>query len=149
MGEPTRAYRGLVTAMNTQDVNAVAALLAADVNYREIALAWDMHNRAEYRRRAAAWFDNIESRFEIRESFESGNRGCSRWSFAGRVKSPVPGLIGTDAVGRKFRLDGVSTYAVDQRGLLIEVWDFWNLTTLLDQVTAADAPATDPLSEPK
>ncbi|MFI7103261.1 nuclear transport factor 2 family protein [Streptomyces sp. NPDC050161] len=101
--------------MNTQDVNAVSALLAEDVNYREIALAWDMHNREECRRRAAAWFDNIESRFEIRESFESGNRVCSRWIFVGRVKPSAPGLIGADAAGREFRLDGVSTYAVDQQ----------------------------------
>ncbi len=126
-----------IAAWNAHDADALAAYLAPDAVYEDLALGERMTGRDAIRAWVAGIVDRLSSDygFETHRFFEAGDRYTAEWTMRGTHDRSGPRLAAT---GKPFEIRGASVGRTVS-GLIAENRDYWSLLTLLTQVGAAPA----------
>ena len=126
-------------AWNSHDGAKVAAFMAPDATYEDLALGV-IH---EGREAIKAFVDEAEQfskdyTFTSVSEQASGDRYAFEWEMAGTNTGEGGGLPATN---KSYRIRGVSIGRLDPDGKIEENRDYWNMVDYLTQVGLLPAPA--------
>jgi steroid delta-isomerase-like uncharacterized protein len=126
-------------AWNSHDGAKVAAFMAQDATYEDLALGVVHDGREAIK----AFVDEAEQfskdyRFTSVSEQASGDRYAFEWEMAGTNTGEGGGLPATN---KSYRIRGVSIGRLDPDGKITENRDYWNMADYLTQVGLLPAPA--------
>jgi steroid delta-isomerase-like uncharacterized protein len=122
-------------AWNAHDPDGVAAVFALDTVVREAGRPGEARGRAAVRERAAALLTAFpDLRLERIELVVDGDRHADRWVLTGTHEGS---LFGVPPTGRRVRVEGATFTRLGADGLVVEDVHFYDLSTLLAQLTEA------------
>jgi steroid delta-isomerase-like uncharacterized protein len=125
-------------AWNSHNGERVAAFMAEDVSYEDLALGQVHEGRA-----AIIGFVQASEEFSKDHKFEfvseqtSGDRYALEWEMVGTNTGDAGGLPATN---KPFRIRGVSVGTLDPDGKIKHNRDYWNMADYLMQVGVLPTP---------
>lgn len=126
-------------AWNSHDGAQVAAFMAEDVTYEDLAGGATYHGRNEvagYVAATHAW--SADYRFVTVTTQSSGARYAIEWEMLG---TDTGGSGGVPPTGRPYRIRGVSVGRLDASGAIASNRDYFNLADYLAQVGLFTPPS--------
>ena len=116
----------MLGAWNSQDGNRLAALMAQDGTYEDVAVGQTMDRESIVDLIARTHTLSSDHRLEWMAKQRSGNDYAAEWLMSGINDGPAPEL-GLEATGKPFAVRGASVGQLDERGLIKVHRDYWNL----------------------
>ena len=126
-------------AWNTHDGGPVAAFMAADVDYEDLAGGARYQGRDEVARYVEAthvW--SSDYRFVVVTAQSSGDRYAIEWEMLGTNTGDLGGIAPT---GKPYRIRGVSVGRLNGAGEIASNRDYFNVADYLTQVGLFTPPA--------
>ena len=118
-------------AWNSHDANKLLPLFTDDCIYEDVALGVVNHGKKELTAFANSVFaDFPDWKFEVKSVFQAGNWVGSEWVMLGTNSH---GFMGMPATGKTYSVRGTSIAQL-HNGKISRNSDYWNITTLLQQV---------------
>jgi steroid delta-isomerase-like uncharacterized protein len=128
-----------IDAWNAHDGAGVAAHMAEDGVYTDVALGESHTGRADIR----DWINGMATQFSsdyrfVTTSFQqSGSAYAAEWTMTGTHDGPAGPLPPT---GKAFTILGVSIGTLDSGGRIARNTDYWDMASFLGQVGMLPAP---------
>jgi steroid delta-isomerase-like uncharacterized protein len=127
-------------AWNNHDGSTVAAFMAEDATYEDLALGVVHEGREAIKRFVdeAEQFSKDYAFTSVSEQ-QSGDRYAMEWEMFGTNTGEAGGLPATN---KPYRIRGVSIGRLDPEGKILQNRDYWNMADYLVQVGILPAPGT-------
>jgi steroid delta-isomerase-like uncharacterized protein len=123
----------VVSAWNGNDAGAVASLHAPDSTVTDTGIAPPARGSDQILARAQMYIDGIGD-LEVVPSVTTGSAEFVAYEW--RVKGFHAGpLMGASATGRPIDVPGTTMFELDSDGLIFAERLYWNLATLIDQIS--------------
>lgn len=131
-------YDRYLDAWNSRDGVQVAAFMADNVTYEDLALGVSHQGRdavVDFVKETAAFSSDYA--FSPVSAQQDGSSYCLEWEMAGTNDGPAAGLPATN---KPYRIRGVSVGILDEEGLITRNRDYWNMADYLTQVGILPPP---------
>ena len=136
-------FNELLAAWNSHDGSLIAALMADDGAYEDVAVgeALDRASIVDF----VARTHTLSSDYVIEwlSTQRSGNSYAAEWIMSGTNDGPAVAL-GLPPTGRPWEIRGASVGQLDDEGRIRLHRDYWNLAGLLVQLGALPPPTPAP-----
>jgi steroid delta-isomerase-like uncharacterized protein len=128
---PVDVARSAFAAWNAHDVEQILTLNTSDVVLESDTNPAPVRGHDELRRFAQAYLTAFpDLRFDVEESFASGDRVASRWTATGTHRGEFRGV---PATGRAVTIHGCTVNQV-RDGKTARAWTYWDSATLMRQL---------------
>jgi steroid delta-isomerase-like uncharacterized protein len=127
-GKPKGSFiEQALSAWSTHDPDKVIEFYNDDVVYEDVAFGEVNHGKAELRKFAAEFFQEVpDLKLEVVSSSTYNDRGFVEWVFSGTDK-------GIYKTGKKFSVRGASVFQM-RAGKCSSNKDYYNVATIMQQV---------------
>ena len=127
-----------LNAWNSHDGAQVAAFMAADATYEDVALGQTHKGQEEIANFVGetAEFSN-DYRFVSVSEQQSSDRYALEWEMSGTHTGPAGPIPATD---KTYRIRGISVGRLDADGKIKENRDYWNMADFLVQIGILPPP---------
>jgi len=131
-----------LAAWNRGDAEGIAALVAEDVIWRDVALGMPLHGRAALQAAAQAYMTAFpDLHIEVTSSTLDGARLVQEWTVTGTQRGELMGMAPT---GRWTESYGAVITTFDDDAVMIEGALYWNPLAMLQQLGLAPMPEPAP-----
>ncbi|MFE4515879.1 nuclear transport factor 2 family protein [Kitasatospora sp. NPDC056783] len=130
-------FRTWATSLCTNDIDAYLSCFADDLRLEDIALESVVQDKAVLRGDVRAWFDAFHDEQLTLDGYLVGQDDeiGTKWTLSATVVGHFPRLTEHAVMGRRFTKHGLSVFTFAPDGRFRTEVSYWNLTTIIRQIT--------------
>ncbi|MFB6887793.1 ester cyclase [Kitasatospora sp. NPDC056327] len=130
-------FRTWAHAISTDDLEAYLSCYADDLRVEDLAVEMVVEDKPGLRGAGEVWFTAFHDHRLTLDGYLVGEHGeiGTRWTLSATVAGHFPGLTENAVMGRRFTKHGLSVFTFSPDGRFRTEVAYWNLATLVRQIT--------------